>query len=90
MATEMLKQLDLSQGPLGQDLLAEDIGDLLDGDALAGLDVGCGTWYYQHVYLQSPVFSVQCPPRLMSGIPTTRYRRLPGPAPWSHCIARSR
>jgi hypothetical protein len=43
MATEMLKQLDLSQSPLGQDLLAEDIGDLLDGDALAGLDVGCGT-----------------------------------------------
>ena len=42
MATEMLKQLDLSQSPLGQDLLAEDIGDLLDGDTLAGLHVGCG------------------------------------------------
>lgn len=32
----MLQQFDLSQGPLGQNFLAEDIGDLLDGDALAG------------------------------------------------------
>jgi hypothetical protein len=41
MATEMLQQLDLSQSPLSQDLLAEDIGDLLDSDTLAGLNVGC-------------------------------------------------
>ena len=32
MPSEMLQQLDLPQGTLGQDLLAEDIGDLLDGD----------------------------------------------------------
>jgi len=39
MAPEVLQQLDLAQGALGQDLLAEDIGDLLDGDALVGLVV---------------------------------------------------
>lgn len=38
----MLQQLDLAQGALGQDLLAEDIGDLLDGDALARRVVGRG------------------------------------------------
>lgn len=37
--SEMLQQLDLAQGSLGQDLLAEDIGDLLDCDALARLVV---------------------------------------------------
>ncbi|KAJ4983462.1 hypothetical protein SVAN01_11025 [Stagonosporopsis vannaccii] len=42
VAAEVLQQLDLAQGALGQDLLAEDIGDLLDGNALAGLVVGCG------------------------------------------------
>lgn len=42
MASEVLEELDLTQGALGQDLLAEDIGDLLDGDALVALVVdGC-------------------------------------------------
>lgn len=36
----MLQQLDFSQGPFGQDLLAEHIGDLFDGDALARYIVG--------------------------------------------------
>ena len=36
----MLEQLDLAQGTLGKDLLAEDVGDLLDGYALARLVVG--------------------------------------------------
>jgi len=31
----MLQQLNLSQRALGQDLFAEDVGDLLDGDAFA-------------------------------------------------------
>jgi hypothetical protein len=35
----MLQQLDLTQSPLRQDLLAEDICDLLDGYALARLVV---------------------------------------------------
>lgn len=43
MAAEMLEQLDLPQSPLGQDLLAEHIGDLLDGDTFAGLGVGRST-----------------------------------------------
>lgn len=42
VASEVLQQLDLAQGALGEDLFAEDIGDLLDGDALAGLVVGRG------------------------------------------------
>lgn len=37
----MLKQLYFSEGTLGQNLLAKDIGDLLDGDALASLPVVC-------------------------------------------------
>lgn len=39
----MLQQLDLTQGALGEDLLAEDICDLLDGYALASLVVRRGT-----------------------------------------------
>jgi len=39
----VLQQLDLTQRTLGEDLLAEDIGDLLDGHALARLVVGCRT-----------------------------------------------
>lgn len=38
----MLKQFYFSQGALGQDLLAEDIGDFLDGNALTRLDI-CGS-----------------------------------------------
>lgn len=40
VASEVLKQLDFSQGALGQDLLAKNIGDLLDGDALTSLTIG--------------------------------------------------
>jgi hypothetical protein len=36
----VLQQLDLAQRALCEDLLAEDIGDLLDGHAFAGLVVG--------------------------------------------------
>lgn len=42
MSPEMLQQLHFSQGTLGQDLLAEHIGDLLDSNALAGLAIGGG------------------------------------------------
>lgn len=34
MPAEMLQELDLAQSALGQNLFAEDIGDLLDGDTL--------------------------------------------------------
>lgn len=41
VAAKVLQQLDLAQGALGEDLLAEDIGDFLDGDALVRLVVDC-------------------------------------------------
>jgi hypothetical protein len=43
MASEVLKQLDLAQCALGEDLLAEYIGDLLDGNSFVGLIVDGGT-----------------------------------------------
>lgn len=42
VSPEMLEELDLAQSALGKDLLAEDIGDLLDGDAFVGLAVRGG------------------------------------------------
>ena len=39
VATEVLEELDLAQGALGEDLFAEDIGNLFDGDALVCLVV---------------------------------------------------
>ena len=43
MPSEMLQELDFSQRPLRQYLFAEHVGDLLNGDTLACLIVGCGT-----------------------------------------------
>ena len=40
VAAEVLQQLDLAQGTLGQNLLGEDICDLLESDALASVVVG--------------------------------------------------
>lgn len=55
VAAEVLEQLDLAEGALSQDLLAEDIGHLLDGDTLAGLDVGGRTSPLSaHVSLKYP------------------------------------
>ena len=48
MASEVLEQLDFSQSALSEDLLAEDVGDFLDGDTLAGLGVGRGTVRGKH------------------------------------------
>jgi hypothetical protein len=42
VASEVLEKLDLSQCPLGQNFLAEDIGNLLDGDALTSMNI-CGS-----------------------------------------------
>lgn len=39
MSSEVLQELYLTQGALGQDLLAKDIGNLLDCDALVCLVV---------------------------------------------------
>jgi hypothetical protein len=38
--SEMLQQLDFSQRTLGKNLLAEDVGDLLDSNTLTGRVVG--------------------------------------------------
>lgn len=43
MTTKVLQQFDLSQGSLGENLLAKDIGDLLDCYAFTGLVVCCRT-----------------------------------------------
>lgn len=43
MSSEVLQKLDLSQRALGQNLLAEDIGDLLDRNTFTGLTIGRGT-----------------------------------------------
>ena len=42
VASEVLKELDLSQSPLCQDFLAEDIGDLFNGNTFPGVVV-CGS-----------------------------------------------
>ena len=41
--SEMLQQLNFAQGALCEDLLAEDIGDFLDRDALVGLSLDRST-----------------------------------------------
>lgn len=43
VSSKMLQQLDLAQCALSKNLLAEDIGNLLDGYTLTGLVVGSGT-----------------------------------------------
>ena len=43
MTSEMLQKFDLPQRALSQDLLAEDIGDLLDGNSFVCLGIGRGT-----------------------------------------------
>lgn len=43
VTAKVLQQFDLAQSSLGEDLLAEDICHLLDGDTLAGLVVLGGT-----------------------------------------------
>lgn len=39
MTAEVLEELDLAQGSLGENLLAENIGDFLDSNALVRLGV---------------------------------------------------
>lgn len=43
MTSEVLQQFDFSQGALGENLFAKDIGHLFDGDALVRLCVDRGT-----------------------------------------------
>ena len=43
MSPEVLEKLDFAQGALGENLLAKDIGNLLNGDALVRLVIHSGT-----------------------------------------------
>jgi hypothetical protein len=43
MSPEVLEQLDFAQSALCENLLAEDIGDLLDGNTFLSLVIRCGT-----------------------------------------------
>lgn len=58
----MLQQLDLAQSALGEDLLAEDIGDLLDGHALVRLVVNRGA------VVRAPIRSWLLASRAVDGI----------------------
>lgn len=77
MATEMLEQFDLTQCPLGENLLAEHIGDFLDGYTLTSLNVGRGTAKEMSSVHNGPVTATIAWSR-----PTTRYRMRLGPALW--------
>ena len=98
MAAEVLQELDLAQGALGQDLLAEHIGDLLDGDALVRLVVHGGA------VIEGVVSAISRASQEegqfwgwagrgnlhLGGRHTKQYRRRPGQALWSRYIARRR
>ena len=43
MAAEVLEQLDFAQRALGENLLAEDIGDFLNGDSFVALIIDSST-----------------------------------------------
>ncbi len=83
VASEVLEELDLAQGALGQDLLAEDIGDLLDGDAFAGLVIHGGTGAREEDNVsQDPQQIVLSRTGAQEHIFTRQCRRRPGPVPW--------
>lgn len=84
MSPEVLKELYFAQGTLGQNLLAEDIGDLLDGNAFIGLVI-----YRCAIKEDRPRVSVEKPDRLVgqaisarSVRLTRRYHKHLDPAPW--------
>lgn len=78
VSPEVLQELDLAQGTLGQDLLAEDIGDLLDGDTFVGLVVHGGAGGGRISKRQAGIAK-----RGVKGLILTRQsRKLPGPVPW--------
>lgn len=80
----MLQQLDLSQSALGQNLLAEDVGDLFDSDAFAGLVVG-GRTGGEVSMMQGRKRRRRRRRRRGCGgavVRTRLCRRRPGPVPW--------
>lgn len=85
MAAEVLQELDLTQRPLGEDLLAEDICDLLDGDPLVGLVIHGCTAVVRGLVSEVLVGVGQCERiavvHSVSQKPTKRCRRHPGQVP---------
>ena len=73
MASKVLEELNLAQGALRQDLLAEDIGDLFDSNSLVGLTVNGGA---------DGVLVARGSKGGGEGSPTKRCRTLLGQAPW--------
>jgi hypothetical protein len=75
MSSEVLQQLDFSQGSFCKDLFAEDIRDFFDGDAFAILAVGRSAVDIQ----VSLVFNVY-------GLHTRQFHKRPVPTLSSQCI----
>jgi hypothetical protein len=67
MAAEMLQELDLAQSALGKDLLAEDIGNFLDGDSFLSRIVDGGTTWTQ--WLLVSIANRACSPPFMENPP---------------------
>ena len=81
VAAEVLEQLDLAESSLGENLLAKDIGDLLDGDALIGLVVDGSA--IEGVTMSAWRGRVGARRKANGGGRLTRqYRRRPVQAPW--------
>jgi hypothetical protein len=62
MPPKVLKKLDLPKRTLCQDLLAEDIGDFLDGNSFLSLSVCCGAVIVpicQHLSFGRPGFTLE-------------------------------
>lgn len=83
----MLQEFDLAQGALGQDFLAEDIGDFLDGNTLVGLIINSST--IRRLIVVSyfvGILLIRCSSRKGEGkgnvaLHTKQYHKLPGRAP---------
>lgn len=80
MSSEVLQELDLPEGSLGQYLLAENIGDLLDCDPVTGLIICCSA---AHGYVSSDYeIGAKVDVLLSEGQSRTRqYHKHPVPAP---------
>ena len=80
MTSKMLQQLYFPQRSLRQNLLAEDIGDLLDSHTFLSLGVGRRTVTSIRQYISRD--------RTQHRLKRTRqYRKLLGQAPWSRYIS---
>lgn len=85
MTSKVLEELDLAQGTLRQNLLAEDIGDLLDGYAFIGLVIHGRTGRGVRGKQEVSFVRMDIGPRVQKMLimcPTIRCRKLLGRVPW--------